>query len=403
MENSLRQERLYVILLAAIQFIHMVDFVVMMPLGPTLMQDFKIGPTEFGTLVSSYNFSAALFGFCFAMIADRFGRKHSLLVALLGLALGTLTCSLANSFLTLLVARILTGVFGGILNALTFIIVTDLIPFKRRGKAMGAVMASFSLASVLGVPLGLTIADNYGWERTFMLIAVVAIILAAVSLRVFPALKDHVHKTNAAAAIKRFYRLIVFPAYARAYLYIFVMAGSMFLLIPFLAPYAVKNMGIMSHQLKYMYLVAGAVTALTAPLIGRLTDKWGTFPMFTALSLLSCIPIYILTNAGVVSLATYILISTFFMLLVSGRMIPAMTLISAVPEHSQRGSFMVLLNAVRSSGSALGTLLGGILITQNQMGQLQHFNSTGFLSMAISLVAIYLALKMYRQLSKTGL
>ena len=186
------KEKLYVFLLAAIQFAHIVDFVVMMPLGPVLMRVFGISPIEFASLVSSYSFSAAVAGVLYGVIADRFARKTLLQFCFVGFMGGTLLCALSTGFETLLVGRIVAGCFGGVLNGIVFAMVTDLIPFQRRGAAMGVVMSSFSIASVIGVPIGLALANRFGWEISFLFIVLTSFPIWIASFLVFPKLDSHI-------------------------------------------------------------------------------------------------------------------------------------------------------------------------------------------------------------------
>lgn len=387
-ESSSSQETLFVRILAAIQFSHIVDFVVLMPLGPTLMDALGISPVQFAYLVSSYNFSAGIAGFIFATIADKFDRKNMLMISLGGFVIGTILCGLAPNFNYLLSARILTGVFGGILNALVFTIVTDLVPAKRRGRAMGLIMASFSIASVLGVPIGLAIADYVNWHYTFFFIAFFTCFIYVAAFFIFPKMPARENSQSAVETFQRFGKLIIKRQYLSSYLLIFVAAMSMFLLIPFLSPYAVKNIGISAFDLKYMYLIGGACTIVSARLIGVLTDKFGSLRLYITLALISSIPVYLYTHAGAMLFVPYLIISAFFMMIVSGRMIPCMTLISMVPLERERGSFMSLTNSIRSVGSASATFLAGLMISEGSQGELVGFSRVGILSIALMLISI---------------
>lgn len=389
-QEDLKQERIYVLLLAAIQFAHIVDFVVMMPLGPVLMKEFDITPAQFGGLVSSYNYAGAVAGILFGLIADRFGRRSLLGWVMAGFIIGTFLCGLASSFSLLLTARIFTGVFGGVLNAVVLAIVTDLVPFKRRGTAMGVVMSSFSVASVLGVPLGLTIADYLGWKWTFFFIATFSIFIWLAALKVLPTMIPEINCASPKEILKRYVRIGIKGEYIQAYSLIFLAAMTMFILIPFLAPYAVSNIGIATNEIKYMYFFGGAATVLTARLFGKLTDRFGAFPMYSVLALVSIAPVLLYTNAGRMSLVLYILMGMFFMTIVSGRMIPCMTLISSVPAQEDRGTFMGLLNSVRSTGSATATLIGGLIIVETESG-MQNFDKSGFVSITLVIITILVA------------
>jgi len=389
-QEDLKQEKVYVLLLAAIQFAHIVDFVVMMPLGPVLMKEFDITPAQFGGLVSSYNYAGAVAGILFGLIADRFGRRSLLGWVMAGFIIGTFLCGLANSFSLLLTARIFTGVFGGVLNAVVLAIVTDLVPFERRGTAMGVVMSSFSVASVLGVPLGLTIADYLGWKWTFFFIATFSIFIWLAALKVLPAMIPDFNCASPREILKRYVRIGIKGEYLQAYSLIFLAAMTMFILIPFLAPYAVSNIGIATNEIKYMYFFGGAATVMTARLFGKLTDRLGAFPMYAILALISIAPVLIYTNAGKMSLVWYVLMGMFFMTIVSGRMIPCMTLISSVPDQEDRGTFMGLLNSVRSTGSATATLIGGLIIVETETG-MKNFDKSGFVSITLVIITILVA------------
>lgn len=392
-ELDLKKERLFILILATVQFVHMVDFVVMMPLGPVLMEVFSISPAQFGALVSSYNFSAGIAGFIFGTIADRFERKKLLLLSMIGFFVGTIICGLAPTYAILLFGRIIAGIFGGVLNVLVFTMVTDLVPFERRGNAMGVIMGAFSVASVLGVPLGLTIADFFGWHWTFLFIALFSLIICLLAFKVLPLFLPTQRNLDWSSVFKNYLNLMKKREYLFAYLMIFLVAISMFVLIPFLSPFAVKNIGIKATDLKYMYLVGGLCTIFTARWIGRATDQFGAKRMFMIVAALSLFPVIIFTNAGPMSLILYLLMSTLFMTIVSGRMIPCMTLISEVPALKERGSFMGLLNSIRSMGSASATLLAGFIIVESDSGTLLNFDRVGWLSIIVVLITVIMAFK----------
>jgi len=386
--HSPAKEKLYVFLLAAIQFAHIVDFVVMMPLGPVLMRVLDISPIQFASLVSSYSFSAAVAGILYGVIADRFGRKVLLQLCFVGFMVGTLMCGVSTSFETLLTGRIVAGCFGGVLNGIVFAMVTDLIPFQRRGAAMGIVMSAFSIASVIGVPIGLALANAYGWEKSFLFIVVLSFPIWIVSFFVFPPLKEHIQNKSAFEDFKRFGKLLLNWDYARSYLLILAISISSFMIIPFLSPYAVKNVGILETDLKYLYLVGGLFTIITSRTIGKLTDRFGAYKMFATLAFVSFLPIILYTSAPPMSLWPFLALSAMFMTMVSGRFIPVMTLVSEIANPKDRGTFMGLLNSVRALGSALATLIGGAIIIESTNGKLERFDDVGYLSISVTLLAV---------------
>lgn len=393
------KELSYILLLAAVQFAHMVDFVVLMPLGPTLMRDLQISPIQFGSLVSSYNFSAAIAGLCFGAIADKFDRKSLLMMALTGFLIGTTLCGVTDKFALLVTFRIFTGAFGGMMNGIIFAAITDLVPYQRRGKALGIVMSSFSVASVVGVPIGLAISDTFGWSFTFYFIAAFTTVIWVLAQFIFPNLTGHLGRPHT-SFVKRLKKLISNSEYVLSFIFIFFVSGSMFLLIPFLSPYAVKNMGIATTQLKYMYLVGGLFTVVTARMIGVMTDKLGALKLFVTIVFVSFIPTMLYTHAGRINFLTYLALGSFFMTMVSGRMIPCMTLISEVPAEDERGLFMSVLHSIRASGSASMTFLAGFFISETSQGQLLGFNHTGYLSILLGAGTTILAYRIWQKVEQ---
>lgn len=391
--SSLSREKWYVLILGAIQFAHILDFVILMPLGPTLIKEFAITSGQFGTLVSSYNFAAGSSGLFFGVIADRYDRKKLLFFAMTFFIIGTLACAFTAKFSTLLVARIIAGLFGGILNAQVFAIATDLIPIERRGRAIGKIMTSFSVASVIGVPLGLAISDHFGWSMSFLFIAILGMIITISAQAIIPNLNTHVCKTGFKETFSRYVKIILNKNYQKPIIMLILLAGSIFCVVPYLSPYGVANIGISISDLKYMYFIAGIVTMGYAVLMGKLTDKYGAFNVFWRVAIISFIPMYLYTNAGPMNFFWYALLGSFFMSSLSGRMIPGMTLITQVPEQSERGSFMSLLNSLRSFGSASSTLLGGYIISEASDGKIQNFNYVGYLAIFATMTAILISRK----------
>ncbi|WP_375438196.1 MFS transporter [uncultured Hymenobacter sp.] len=139
----MKNEKLLLALLAAVQFTNILDFVIMMPLGPQLMPALGIVPRQFGLVISAYTFSAGATGLAAAFL-DRFNRKTALLALYLGFGLGTVACALAPTYHWLVAARALTGAFGGVLGSLVLAIVGDAVPESRRGQAIGLGSPLFS-------------------------------------------------------------------------------------------------------------------------------------------------------------------------------------------------------------------------------------------------------------------
>lgn len=389
----LKRERVYVVILAAIQIAHILDFVIMMPLGPQFMRVFSISPTQFSTLVSAYTFSAGIVGFFGALYADHFDRKKFLIFNFTGFIIGTFMCALATGFESLLIARIIAGAFGGILNACILSLVSDLIPFERRGKAMGVVMSSFSIASVLGIPLGLWVANKFDWHAAFYLICLVSIVFWIGSFIYLPSVKIDRPKLGFVDNLKKFSVILKNRDYLQSFTLTSFLGFSIFMVIPFIAPYLVKNVGVPESDLPLVYLFGGAFTVISARTIGRLCDTLGSFRMFRMLALTSIIPLLILTNLPAVPLWVALAVTTVFTMIGSGRFIPAMTLLSAVPKSGDRGTFMSLENAMRQFSSGAASQLAGLIIGTTASGLLTHFNYVGMVGVLTTLIAIFIAFK----------
>jgi hypothetical protein len=240
------RERLLLLTLAGIQFAHILDFMIMMPLGPVLMKELGVGTHEFGLLVSSYTFSAAFTGLLAAMFVDRFERKR-LLLTMFGLfAVATLACGLAPGYWTLLVARGTAGAFGGVLGSMVQTMVGDLIPFERRGRASGTIMSAFSISTVAGVPLSLYLANHFGWRVPFYFIAVLSCGLLALGWRMLPTLRGHLpaattSETERAHPLGAMLAVLADANHRRALAFMALIMVSGFSVIPYITIYITSN------------------------------------------------------------------------------------------------------------------------------------------------------------------
>lgn len=390
---DLKRERIYIIILAAIQIVHILDFVIMMPLGPQFMRVFSITPAQFATLVSAYTFSAGIVGFFGALYADHFDRKKFLIFNFTGFIIGTFMCAIAGGFHSLLIARIIAGAFGGILNACILSLVADLIPFARRGKAMGVVMSSFSIASVMGIPVGLWVANKFHWHAAFYLICILSLIFWIGSFIFLPSVKIDGPKLGFIDNLKKFKVIIKNVDYLQCFTLTSVMGFGIFMTIPFIAPYMVKNVGLQESELPLIYLFGGAFTIISARLIGRLSDTQGSYKMFKILAIISCFPLIALTNLPQVPLWIALIVSTLFTMIGSGRFIPAMTLISAVSRPGDRGTFMSLENATRQFATGVASQLAGLIIGTTSAGLLTNFPIVGIVGVVTTILGIYVAFK----------
>jgi len=375
------------------QFTNIVDFMILMPLAPQLMRLFEIDPRHFGFLVSAYTFAAAASGFIAAFWIDRFSRKRALLVMYTGFVLATALCGVAPSYPLLLAARVVAGIFGGVIGALVLTIIADVIPYSRRARGTAVVSAAFSLAVVFGVPMGLWIAAHFSWRAPFLVLAGVSVVAWLVAWRVVPSLDAHVRggeRRNPLAQLKAVFGV---PNHLRAFAFMIVLMTSVFMVVPFIAAYNVANVGVREVDLSYIYFAGGLATLFTAPLIGWLADRYGKKRLFTILAFISLIPIVVMTHLPSVPLAGAVAVSVLFFVFVPGRFGPAMALITGSVAPRLRGSFMSFNGAVQQLGAGAASLAAGLVIGRGSNGALTGFDWAGWCAVAATLVAVVLALR----------
>jgi predicted MFS family arabinose efflux permease len=383
-----QRENQLLLTLAGIQFINILDFMIMMPLGPILMSAFGMSTHEFGLLVASYSFSAAMSGLLAATFVDRFERKRILLTVFILFGLSTLACGLAPGYSTLLVARGLAGVFGGVMGAMVQTIVGDVIPFERRARASSVVSTAFSLSTVAGVPLSLWLANHIGWRAPFILIAGLAVMFVIIGLRILPELRQHINPNKRTHPFAEMFAVLRDVNHLRALLLSVLIIFSGFTVIPYITLYAVSNVGISQHDIPFVYLAGGMATLITARLIGHLADLRGKVKIYRWVAAAALLPLFVVTRIGAVPLWIWLLCTTTFFVLVSGRMIPAMAIITSSAQPKLRGTFMSLNATMQSFAMGLATTLAGFIISQNSAGKIVGYATTGYIAMAANVLAI---------------
>ena len=382
--------------LAGVQFTHMVDFMVMMPLGPQLTQLFGISDAQFGVLISSYTFAAGASGLLASLYIDRFGRKKLLLLLYVLFAASTLACGLAPSYDVLILARIAAGAFGGVLAALTQTIVADVIPFERRGRAMGIVMSSFALATVAGVPLGLFFAAHFSWHVPFFMIAAVCAVLAIGAWLTLPPLADHLLLTHSSpwSAIQQ---VVSDPNHLRAFAFTALLMFAGFTVIPYITIYTTANGGLTLQQVPYVYLLGGAATLVTSRWIGRLTDSVGKAKMFYIMASFAAPAVLLVTLSAPLGLWGILFATTLMFIGMNGRMVPGMAVVTSAANPKLRGTFMTLNSSVQSAAMGIATVVGGLVVSRNAEGLLQSFWVSAVLGMVATGASLALVgrLKLY--------
>jgi predicted MFS family arabinose efflux permease len=380
-------DKFLVFLLAALQMTHILDFVVLMPLGPQLMRDLSLNTASFGLVVSAYTFSAGIFGFLGAFFLDRFDRKKCLIVLYSGFILGTVLCAIAPSYGFLLLARIFSGAFGGVLTATVFSVIGDVFPESQRGSATGAVMAAFSIASVVGIPVGLELAHLYSWRAPFVFIVLLSLPVLIMLFRV-PRMTGHLTSYSPVSPIALMTRTLADTQQVVALFFSGVITISAFLVIPFLTPFFVGNLGFPEAWLGHLYLIGGVLTFITSRWIGGLSDRYGKRFTFVVVALLSLIPIFMVTHMTHVGAWLVFVASSLFMVLVSGRFVPVVALLTSCVPPEQRGSFMSFNSSVQQLSSGFASLLAGYVLTILPNGELVNFGWLGLLSIVLTLLAV---------------
>lgn len=391
----IKKEKAILFTLAIIQFSHITDFIILMPLGPQLMRNFNIVPSQFALLVSAYTFSAGIFGFVGAFFIDRFDRKHALTFMATGFALGTLACSFSNSYYILLFTRSLTGAFGGVLGALILAIIGDIIPNERRASAMGVVMASFSVASVVGVPLGLYIATISSWHLPFFSLGLIGLLTLVPIYFFIPRINGHLlSKELKPSPIQIIKNVFLNKNQLYGLTFGIIIMFSHFTIVPFISPYMVSNVGFAEKELAYIYLIGGGLTIFTAPLIGRLADRFGRFNVFTITVILASIPVYIITNMGHIPRWQVLVVTSMFFVFGSGRMIPSTAMVTSAVKPKNRGSFMSFNASCRQLTNGTAAYLAGLIIVKGDTGLLENYDYVGYAAILAGVVSIFIAKKM---------
>jgi MFS transporter, DHA1 family, inner membrane transport protein len=386
-----KNEKIILLLLAALNFTHILDFMIMMPLGNHLITYFNISGQKFSYILAAYSVSACIASLIASFFVDNFDRKKVLLFGYTGFLVGTFLCGVAPTANLLLAARIVAGLFGGLIGAQVMSIVADIFAYEKRATAMGYLMTAFSVASIVGVPIGLFLADLFSWHAPFILVAILGAVLIPMLMKYIPAMSGHivVGKVKKASFSTTFNTIFATQQQILALvLAAFLMLGH-FLIIPFITPYLEFNVGFERSQIKYIYVVGGVLTLFTAPFFGKLADKHGKLQIFTLCACLSLVPVFFITNMPVIPFYYVLMVTGFWFIVANGRNIASSALISNVVPPEHRGSFMSFNSSVQQMFTGIASLLAGwIVVTKAPNPSLLHYNWVGYLSLMVILFCI---------------
>lgn len=385
-----RYQIFIIAVLAFIQFTVILDFIIIAPLGALLMKIMNVTPAQFGTVVSAYAFSAGLSGFLAAGFADKFDRKKFLLFFYAGFILGTFFCGIATNFFFLLLARIVTGIFGGVIASVSLAIVTDVFELNVRSRVMGFVQMSFAVAQVAGIPFGIYLANVIGWHAPFMLIVGIGIPAGIAMLKMVRPIDKHlsIERPSDHNAFTHLRKTISQPHYIKAFATTALLSIGGFLMMPFSSAFLVNNILIPQVNLPLVFMFTGMATIIILPIVGRVSDTFGKFRVFTIGTIIASIMIVYYTNLSVTPLWEVVVINVLLFAGIMSRMIPATTLMTAIPELADRGAFMSINSSLQQISGGIASVFAGTIIIQTSSGELQNYNVLGYTCVALMFVGV---------------
>ena len=393
-------QKLVVAMLALLQFSIILDFMIMAPLGAIIMPALAISPKQFGLVVSAYAFSAGVAGLVTAGFADRFDRKKLLLFFYVGFLLGTLWCGLAQTFESLLAARIVTGLFGGVIGSVVMAIVTDLFPITMRGRVMGMIQTAFAASQVLGLPAALFLSNHWSWHMPFLGMAAFGLLVGLFVLAKMQAVDGHLGAPQEHSPFMHLLHTLTNPRHIAAFVAIGFLTTGGFMLMPFSSAYTVNNLEISLANLPTIYLVTGICTIFIGPMIGKASDAFGKFGVYLFGTTLSIIMVLIYTHLSPVSLAILIVVNTVMFIGIFSRMIPFQALSSSIPAPTHRGSFNAISSAVQQLSGGIASVVAGHIVTATDSGKLEHMDMIGYVVVTMSLLASFLVWNINSRLNR---
>jgi predicted MFS family arabinose efflux permease len=383
-------QKIVVAMLAFLQFAVILDFMIMSPLGAVIMPALAIGPKEFGLVVSAYAFSAGISGLLTAGFADRYDRKKLLLFFYTGFILGTVWCGLAQSFESLVMARVVTGLFGGVIGSIVLAISTDLFAPAMRGRVMGLIQTAFAASQVLGIPISIYLSNHWNWHVPFLALAAFGLLGGLVVAWKMEPVNAHLGQPQEHSPWAHLYHTVKVPHHLLAFATTALLTTGGFMLMPFSSAYIVNNLGIDMAHLPTVYLVTGICTIFAGPMIGRITDKRGKFPVFLFGTLVSMVTVVVYTHLGRIPLVALIVLNAIMFVGIFSRMIPFQALAASIPPPTQRGAFNAISASLQQLAGGIASVVAGHIVSQGADGRLEHFDVIGYVMVATSLVSLVL-------------
>jgi predicted MFS family arabinose efflux permease len=389
-------QKVVVGMLAFLQFAVILDFMLMSPLGALIMPSLSVTPAQFGTVVSAYAFAAGISGLLTAGFADRFDRKKLLLFFYTGFIAGTAWCGVANSFESLLLARIVTGLFGGVIGSIILAIATDLFPPQMRGRVMGFIQTAFAASQVLGIPIGIYLSNQWNWHVPFLALVVLGLIGGLLIAIYMKPVADHLKAPQKHSAFEHLRHTVTEPRYLLSFVSVLFLATGGFMLMPFSSAFTVNNLGISLHDLPIIYLVTGIATIFVGPLVGKAADAFGKLRVFFIGTATTITMVLIYTHLSTSTLIVVTLINVVLFIGIFSRMIPFQALMSQVPAQTQRGSFNAINASISQLAGGMASIVAGHIVQQGADGKLHHYDIAGYVVVGTSLLACFLMWRIQR-------
>lgn len=382
-----RYQVFVIAILSLLQFTIILDFMVLSPLGVFVMEKLSITPKQFGMVVSAYAFSAGASGLLTAGFADKFDRKKILMFFYTGFIVSTVLCAIAPTYHFLLGARIVTGIFGGVIGSVSFAIITDLFKMETRGRVMGFVQMSFAVSQIIGLPLSLFLNERFGWHAPFWLIAGFGAIMGVVMFIKLKPVDAHLQLKVETNAFNHLFNTFTRVDYLKAFLATTLLATGGYMMMPFGSAFTVHNLGVTTDHLKWIYLVTGICAFISGPLVGKLSDKIGKFNMFCIGTGLSLIMVLIYTHLGITPLWAIILVNVIMFVGITSRIIASSALLTAIPDAKDRGAFMSINASTQQISGGIASIVAGAIIVQTSSGNLDHYDILGYVVIGSMLLA----------------
>lgn len=393
-------EKFVIGIIATVQFTVILDFMVLSPLSAILLEEMKITTAQFALVVSAYALSAGISGLSSALFADKFDRKKLLLFFYTGFIIGTLLCAVAPDYNFLMVARIVTGIFGGVMSSISYAVITDLFPIEKRGRVMGYVQTAFAASQVLGIPVGLFLAEKYNWHFPFYVIVVFSVLVAFIIFLKMKPINAHLLENKNRKPLRQMAEIVQNKRYLTGFTATVLLSTGGYMLMPFGAEFANENLGISLKELPFLYVVTGIFSIVFGPILGKWSDKIGKFKVFLFGTTMTFVFVAIYTNLGTTPLWIAILLNVILFIGINARIISSSAMVTAVPEAKDRGAYMSINSSVQSVSGALASMVAGLIVVQAADGKLLRYPVLGLVVICTMLISIFLMRRVHRMIQK---